>query len=87
MREINKQIIENIMTEYNKKRLRAAQEADKKREKLYAKIPRLSEIDKQIKLFSINLSKLFLSAPEDLEAQIGRLKKQVEDLKSERLLI
>lgn len=87
MRTINKQIIENIMTDYNKKRLRAAQEADLKREKLYIKIPRLSEIDKQIKLFSINLSKIYLSRPEDLDIQVNKLRQQVEDLKKERQLI
>lgn len=87
MRKINRQIIENIMTEYNKKRLRSAHEADKKREKLYVKIPRLSEIDRQLKLFSINLSKIFLSGAEDSELQVSNLRKQVEDLKRERQLI
>ena len=75
------------MTEYNKKRLRAAHEAEKKREKLYVKIPRLSEIDRQLKLFSINLSKIFLSGAEDSELQVSNLRKQVEDLKRERQLI
>ena len=32
---MNKQILENIMTDYNKKRLRAAQESDAKKQKLY----------------------------------------------------
>lgn len=87
MRVINKQIIESIMTDYNKKRLRAAQEADEKREKLYAKIPRLFEIDKQINLFSINLSKIYLSRPKDLDVQVNKLKQSVEELKKERKLI
>jgi DNA replication protein DnaC len=39
---MNKQIIENIMTEYNKKRLKASHEADLKREKLYRDLPRLA---------------------------------------------
>ncbi len=87
MRIINKQIIESIMTDYNKKRLRAAQEADERREKLYVRIPRLSEIDKQIKLFSINLSKIYLLKPDDLDAQVNKLRQSVEDLKKERQLI
>ena len=81
---MNKQIIENIMTDYNKKRLRAAHEADKKREKLHAALPRLSEIDKQLKLFSINLSKCFLSMPDELDVHVNRLRQEIEELKKER---
>lgn len=81
---MNKQIIENIMTDYNKKRLRAAHEADLKREKLYSEIPRLFEIDKQFKLFSINLSKIFLSKPEDLDVQVNKLRQEIDELKKER---
>ncbi len=87
MRKINKQIIENIMTDYNKKRLRAAQEADEKREKLHAEIPRIFEIEQEIKLFSINLSKIYLSNPENIEEQVNKFKQSVEDLKKERQLI
>ncbi|HHZ02061.1 MAG TPA: ATP-binding protein [Tissierellia bacterium] len=84
---MNKQIIENIMTNYNKKRLRAAHEADIRKKNLFEKIPRLSEIDKEIKLLSINLSKLFLSPPEDMEEQIIKLRQNIENLKKERQLI
>ena len=84
MRAINKQIIENIMTDYNKKRLKASQEADLKREKLYKSLPRLAEIDREMKLFSINLSKIFLSQPEDLDGQVNKLRQEIDDLKKER---
>ena len=87
MRVINKQIIEGIMTDYNKKRLRAAQEADEKKQELYTKIPRLSEIEKQIKLFSINLSRIYLSRPVDLEVKVNDLRLQMEEFKNERQLI
>ena len=81
---MNKQIIENIMTDYNKKRLKASREADLKKEKLYKEIPRLAEIDKEMKLFSINLSKIFLSKPEDLDEQVNKLRQEIEDLKKEK---
>ena len=87
MGKINKQIIENIMTDYNKKRLKASHEAELKREKLHESLPRLAEIDKEMKLFSINLSKVFLSRPEDLDAQVNKLRQEIEDLKKERQLI
>ena len=72
------------MTDYNKKRLRASHDAELKREKLYAKLPRLAEIDKGLKLFSINLSKVFLSRPEDFDAQVKTLRQEIEELKRER---
>ena len=84
MRAINKQIIENIMTDYNKKRLKASLEADLKREKQYKSLPRLAEIDREMKLFSINLSKIFLSQPEDLDGQVNKLRQEIDDLKKER---
>jgi len=81
---MNKQIIENIMTEYNRKRLKAAHNSVLKREKLYDKIPRLEEIEKQIKLSSINFSKLFLSNPVNLQDQILNIKGEIECLKQQR---
>jgi DNA replication protein DnaC len=84
---MNKQIIENIMTEYNKKRLKASHEADLKREKLYRDLPRLAEIDKELSLSSIKLSKIYLSGPEDLDVQVDKLKQEIDDLKRERQAI
>jgi len=81
---MNKQIIENIMTEYNKKRLRASHEADLKREKLYRALPRLAEIDKELNLSSIKLSKIYLSQPEDLDNRIRKLKQEIDALKREK---
>lgn len=81
---MNKQIIENIMTGYNKKRLKAAYDADLRREKLYESIPDLEKIEKQIKLSSINLSKIFLSEPENLQEHVLTIKEEIEKLKKQR---
>ena len=81
---MNKQIIENIMTEYNKKRLKAARDADLRKERLYGKISELEEIERELKLSSINLSRLFLSNPENLKEQIEKLKIKIEELKKRR---
>lgn len=81
---MNKQILENLMTEYNKKRLKAAHNADVRKEKLYERLPELEEIETQIKLLSIKLSKLLLLRPDDLEEQIISVKKEIEDYKSKR---
>lgn len=81
---LKKQIIENILTNYNKKRLKAAYLADKRKEDLYAKIPRLEEIDTEIKLFSIKLSKILLTNSDNIDEQILKLKSDIEELKNEK---
>jgi DNA replication protein DnaC len=83
-RTMNKQILENIMTDYNKKRLKAAHDADVRKEKLYVAFPELANIEMQIKLLSIKLSKLFLSNPENLNEQVLNLKSEIENLKNNR---
>ncbi|MGD9567599.1 MAG: ATP-binding protein [Sedimentibacter sp.] len=81
---MNSQIMENIMTEYNKKRLKAAHDADVRKEKLYAAFPELEETEKQIQLLSIKLSKLFLSYSGNLNEQVLILKQDIEQLKNKR---
>ena len=81
---MNKHILENIMTDYNKKRLKASYDADLRKEKLYIDFPQLEENDKQIKLLSIKLSKLFLTNPENLNVQVLKLKEEIEKLKNNR---
>ncbi len=81
---MNKQILENIMTDYNKKRLKAAREAEERKKKLYEAFPELEEADRQIMLLSIKLSKLFISAPDNLEEQVLQLRKDIENLKRKR---
>jgi DNA replication protein DnaC len=81
---MNKQILENIMTEYNKKRLKAAHDADLRKQKLYGQFPDLEEIEMQIKLLSIKLSKLFLTKPDNLNEQVLNFKNEIEELKNKR---
>jgi DNA replication protein DnaC len=82
--KMNSQMLENIMTEYNKKRLKAAHDADVRKEKLYAAYPELEETDKQIKLFSIKLSKLYLSNSGNIHEQVLALKDEIDQLKKRR---
>lgn len=84
MIKINRQIIENLMIDYGRKRLNAAKTADLKKESLYAEIPRLGEIEKEIHLISIKISKLFLSGPENLDKEVDNLRAEIEKLKKER---
>lgn len=84
---MNNQILENIMTEYNKMRLKAAYDADLRKEKLYAAFPELEEAEKQIQLLSIKLSKLYLSNSANLNEQCFSLKSEIEQLKEKRIEI
>ncbi|WP_326911159.1 ATP-binding protein [Sedimentibacter sp. MB31-C6] len=81
---MKKQLIENIKTEYNKKRLKAAREADLRKEELYERIPGLEEINRKISLASIELSKLYLSKPDDIEEQVLELKEKITCLKKNK---
>ncbi|MEL7649617.1 MAG: ATP-binding protein [Sedimentibacter sp.] len=84
---MNKQILDNIMTEYNKKRLKAARDADLRRENLYKSLPELEEIDRELKLASINLSRLYLMRPDNIIEQVNMLKERLEELKIRRRII
>lgn len=81
---MNNQMLENIMTEYNKKRLKAAHDADIRKEKLYAAFSELEETDKEIMLLSIKLSKLYLLNSDNLNEQVIKLKEEIELLKKKR---
>jgi DNA replication protein DnaC len=84
---MNNQILENIMTEYNKMRLKAAHDADLRKEKLYAAFPELEEAEKQMQLLSIKLSKLYLSNSANLNEQCLSLKSEIEQIKNKRIEI
>ena len=81
---MNNKMLENIMTDYNKKRLKAFHDADLRKEKLYAAFPELEEAEKQVQLLSIKLSKLYLSNLVNLNEQVLMLKDEIEQLKNKR---
>jgi len=72
------------MIDYNKKRLKAAYDADIRKDELYERVPNLENIDNQIKLFSIKLSKLLLSSSVNVNEEVIKYRKDLKDLKIER---
>lgn len=72
------------MTNYNKKRLKVASDADLRKEELYERVPNLEQTDKQIQLLSIKLSKLILTNPDNLELRAIELKNNIENLKRQK---
>lgn len=81
---MNRHITENIMTGYNRKRLKAASDADKRRSALYLRLPELESIDKEIKLTGIRLSKLVLAGEGDLKEQGIKLRVRLDELKERK---
>jgi DNA replication protein DnaC len=72
------------MTNYNKKRLKAAKDAEVRQEELYERVPNFENTDKQIKLLSIKLSKLILSNNENMNKEVINLRENIENFKREK---
>ncbi len=77
-------VLKKIRDEYNQKKLRAQNEADKIKEMIYKKHPRLEELDTQIALTSIDLSKTILTKPENIDEIILQIKRNLDALKEEK---
>ncbi len=82
------ELLENIKRKYEQKRFAAQSRADKFKNDIYEKNVELFELDTQIKLAGLNLSKIVLQKPENVEQEIVKIKSYMEDLKTkkERLL-
>ncbi len=68
--------LEILLMEYEEKRRREEMEFDKKKEKVYARIPRLSEIEDEINKISINKAKAILNGNGNIE----KINKKVSEL-------
>lgn len=77
-------VFKKIREEYNQKKLRAQNKADKLKDEVYKKNPRLEELEKLIALSSIDLSKTILLKPENLDEEVLKIRENIEALKKER---
>lgn len=73
--------LKSLLLEYEQKRIRANKIAEKNKQELYIKYPRLEEIDNRINLLSINKIKLILSATNN---KITDIENEIKDLKNEK---
>ena len=80
-------VFKKIRYEYDQKKLRALNEAEKRKDSIYKQIPTLEELDKQIALSSIELSKTILLKPENFDEEISKIKDRIEAYKKEKDLI
>lgn len=77
-------ILNKIRAEYDQKVFKAHNELDKRKEKVYRLFPRIKELDTEIALSSIKLSKLILLKPANMDAEIANVKHKIEELKKEK---
>lgn len=79
---MNNSILNDLLKEYEQKRMRNLRDAENRKSKLYLSNPKLQEIDDKLSNISINTAKAILknNSKEYLEG----LKKEIENLKTEK---
>ena len=82
---MNSLSLKTLLTEYEAKRAKAEYEAEKRKEKLYEKEPRLREIDDEISKTAINISIKMISLSD--ENLLEELNKKINSLKEEKINI
>ncbi|MBR4283429.1 MAG: ATP-binding protein, partial [Anaerotignum sp.] len=78
------QIYKEVLREYDALRTQKAAELRERREAIYAKLPRLEEIERELSLLGVSTAKLVLMQPESREAALAELQEKQQALISER---
>lgn len=81
------EILSKLLLEYDQKKRKAELDADKRKEELYTKIPRLQEIENELNNYAINTAKNILYGTSygitELNAKIANLKSEKEKILKE----
>ena len=80
---VNNSVLKNLLTEYDRKHINAVIEAENRKQELYAKIPRLQEIENELNNSSIKAAKAILSS--NKVSILKNLQKEIDALKAERV--
>ncbi|MBQ2412166.1 MAG: hypothetical protein II313_01945, partial [Anaerotignum sp.] len=78
------QIYKEVLREYDALRTLKAAELRERREALYAKLPRLEEIERELSILGVSTAKLVLMQPESREAALAELQEKQQALITER---
>lgn len=78
---VNNSTLKELLNEYDRKQVLAVSELEKRKSELYAKIPRLQEIEDELNLYAIKTAKALLvkfdaSYITDLQTKVDSLKKE-----------
>lgn len=79
---MNNSILNDLLKEYEQKRLRNLQDAENRKSQLYLSNPKLQEIDNKLSDISINTAKAILK--NNSKEYLEELKKEIENLKKEK---
>ena len=77
--------LKQLLTEYDKKRMQAIYDADKRKNALYKEFPRLEEIDNLLTKEAIQTSRALIANPDP--SLLETLRKKIEHLKKEKASI
>jgi DNA replication protein DnaC len=75
------EVLSNLLSEYEQKKLQAELDLEKRKEELYKKLPRLQQIETELNNFAINTAKSILSGS---SSSLEELSQKVSELKSEK---
>lgn len=79
-----KEILKDILKEYEKKRDRAQYEQSIRIKKVYEKVPEIKKIDEEIRKTGLFISKAIIENPENYEKSIKDVRNAIEKLKMEK---
>lgn len=80
----DKSVCEPVKSEFAERRVMARRNLVSRREEVYAKLPRIREIDTEIETTGLRITKLALSGRGDIDAAIAEIKETTARLKAER---
>ena len=83
---MSNEVLKDLLKEYEQKRLKAEYDLEKRKEKLYALLPRLSEIDDELNNTAIKTAKNILNNSSNTQDNdyIQNLKNKISSLKLEK---
>ena len=80
----NKSVYEPVKSEFAERRVIARRKLASRREEVYAKLPRVRDIDTEIETTGLRITKLALSGRGDVDAAVAEIKENTAKLKAER---
>ena len=77
------QIYKEVLREYDALRTRKAAELRERKESLYARFPRLAEIEETLSMVGVSTAKLVLLHPEEREKAMTEMKQKQQALRAD----
>lgn len=84
---MNQDMLKKVLAQYDQKRERAEKEYYNRKLQLYTRIPELKEIDKEISLTGVLISKALINNPNSYEEKLAEIHEKMNALKSKRAIL